>query len=467
MSKAIKCPKCGHVNRDDLPVCQRCGTPLPVQEEDEIMRQVVGASFDLKWALVGGIIVVVLQFGVIGIIWGIAGKRFLTGVPKASLLDTTIEAVDPDYGYMKNVEEVRISLKLDKDLRNTAEKVKAVYFGKRKAAPYLKVLLKKEQARCKGHCADGAKYEAENKACAEKGKAVKAFGNLVKQCNDCRVKCQGICKLEDLPKLPEKLRSVCLECPKKLVDARKAQTEYDTCAKRVDYLESQKNACKACDETIARIEKDLKHCKSDGTGCFFRIPFSRKADLALQIKNKPKKEKGESAKAFANRMKEWKKGIRRTKNDIGRLQKRTVLLYRPQGDKGGPVPVRVAFAGGYSVTRRDGFYYTDSPDARPPKTQKKHKDESPTAHLGFWIMLVISLVLYFLGGMFTGRLSPGITMKEPAVAGGLAGILYFIFLVVIGADFTVVIFSALIGVPLFAGAAYFGGWVGEKWQGTI
>ena len=467
MSKAIKCPKCGHANRGDLPICEKCGAPLPVADEEEIMRQAMGASFDLKWALIGGVIIVALQFAAIGVIWGIAGKRFLTGPPKASLLDTTIEGVDPSYGYMKNVEEVHIILKPDKDLRNTADKAKLVSFGKHKSAPYLKVLLEREKARCKVHCDDAAKYESEKKACDEKGREVKGFAQVLKQCGECRAKCQGDCKLEDLPKLPEKLRPVCLQCPKKVADARKAETDYDTCSKRVDYLGTQAKACKACDDTIARIHKELKHCRSDGTGCFYRTAFTQRAELAELRKNKPKREKGESDKDFKNRLKEWKKGVTRLEHDIGRREKRTVLVYRPKSDEAGSVPVSVAFSTGYKVTRNGGYYYTDNPDARPPMNQKKKKEDSPTSHLGFWIMLAISFVLYFVGGMFTGRLSPGITMKEPATAGIVAGLLYFAFLVLIGADFGVVIFSSLIGVPMFAGAAFVGGWAGEKWQGTI
>ena len=467
MSKAIKCPKCGHVNRGDLPVCERCGTPLPVADEQEIMRQAMGASFDVKWAVIGGVIIVLLQFASIGVIWGIAGKRFLTGPPRASLLDTTIEFVEPEYGFMKSQEDVKVVLKLDKDLRNTAQKVKSVMFGKYKAKPYLKVALGRLQAKCKTHCEEGSKFDAEKSECEKKEKLAASFKPILAQCVQCREQCKGDCKLEDLPKLPEKLRAVCLQCPQKTMDARKAQVEVEACQKKVDYLGAEKRACKICDDSLAQVNKDMKHCKADGTGCFCVTAFVQRKNLASLKKSKPKKEQGESDKEFATRVKDWEKSIKRLENDIARIERRTVHVFRPKAEKAGPVALKLVFSTGYTVSKERGFYFTESTDARPPKAKKKEKADTPTAHLGFWIMLIISLILYFVGGMFTGRLSPGITMKEPATAGIFAGILYFVFLILIGADFTVVIFSSLIGVPLFAGAAYVGGWVGEKWQGTI
>lgn len=76
---------------------------------------------------------------------------------------------------------------------------------------------------------------------------------------------------------------------------------------------------------------------------------------------------------------------------------------------------------------------------------------------------VMGLLSYFLGGVVVGRLSPGITIREPAIASVLA----------ILADLGVTIgtraaFPSLLGLVvalmLGLGLGYLGGKLGELWQ---
>lgn len=76
---------------------------------------------------------------------------------------------------------------------------------------------------------------------------------------------------------------------------------------------------------------------------------------------------------------------------------------------------------------------------------------------------IIGLLSYFLGGVIIGRLSPGITIPEPAVASVIA----------ILADLTVTVatrgyfpgaLGILLALTLGLGLGYLGGKVGEMWQ---
>lgn len=71
------------------------------------------------------------------------------------------------------------------------------------------------------------------------------------------------------------------------------------------------------------------------------------------------------------------------------------------------------------------------------------------------------LVIFFSGGLIVGRLSPGRTIQEPAVAGLLGVVVLFGLQLLAG---MINIFGLLIGTPFCFGMAYFGGWTGEAWQ---
>lgn len=81
--------------------------------------------------------------------------------------------------------------------------------------------------------------------------------------------------------------------------------------------------------------------------------------------------------------------------------------------------------------------------------------------LAFGIAAVVPLLIFFFSGLLVGRLSPGRTIQEPAVAAVLG------LLAVVGLQLfagMINIFGLLLGAPFSFAAAYFGGWVGEVWQ---
>lgn len=84
-----------------------------------------------------------------------------------------------------------------------------------------------------------------------------------------------------------------------------------------------------------------------------------------------------------------------------------------------------------------------------------------SALFAFALSGALSLVIYFLGGLVVGRLSPGRTIQEPAVAGVLGLVLLFFLQLSLG---MINLFGLLIGAPFCYAMAYFGGWAGERWQ---
>lgn len=73
----------------------------------------------------------------------------------------------------------------------------------------------------------------------------------------------------------------------------------------------------------------------------------------------------------------------------------------------------------------------------------------------------IALAIFFAGGLVVGRLSPGRTIQEPAVAAVL-GLLSIVGLqLLVG---MINIFGLFLGTPFAFAMAYLGGWAGEKWQ---
>jgi hypothetical protein len=89
----------------------------------------------------------------------------------------------------------------------------------------------------------------------------------------------------------------------------------------------------------------------------------------------------------------------------------------------------------------------------------------------FWVYLaLIAVGSYFVGGVFTGWLSPGETIKEPAGAAALAVVLNSIsdFLMQSGSEGFAMgqwIVGAAISVVLGFALGLAGGWLGERIQG--
>jgi hypothetical protein len=77
---------------------------------------------------------------------------------------------------------------------------------------------------------------------------------------------------------------------------------------------------------------------------------------------------------------------------------------------------------------------------------------------------ILAVVAYLVGGFLVGWLSPGETLKEPAVAGVIAAV------VINGVEYAIWpeefgVIAALFGVVVGFGTALAGAWVGEKVQG--
>jgi len=76
----------------------------------------------------------------------------------------------------------------------------------------------------------------------------------------------------------------------------------------------------------------------------------------------------------------------------------------------------------------------------------------------------VALLMYFIGGLFVGRLSRGHTVKEPAVAALVA--LVILFLLQLSQEMVNIV-GLIVGAPFCFGVAYLGGVLGEKWQDWV
>ncbi len=92
----------------------------------------------------------------------------------------------------------------------------------------------------------------------------------------------------------------------------------------------------------------------------------------------------------------------------------------------------------------------------------------------FFLLITIVAFSFFIGGILVGRMSAGVTLKEPAAAGAVAClVVFFVAKNYVWAGhqsirlFDVKVTYLVLMLPVCVGLAYVGGWVGEKWQGTI
>ncbi len=86
-------------------------------------------------------------------------------------------------------------------------------------------------------------------------------------------------------------------------------------------------------------------------------------------------------------------------------------------------------------------------------------DDEPV--VAFGTAVGVSLGIFFVGGLLVGRLSPGRTIQEPAVAGVFGLVMVVALQLLVG---MINIFGLLLGAPFSFAMSYLGGWVGEKWQ---
>ncbi|MBN2724911.1 MAG: hypothetical protein JXR95_12635 [Deltaproteobacteria bacterium] len=86
----------------------------------------------------------------------------------------------------------------------------------------------------------------------------------------------------------------------------------------------------------------------------------------------------------------------------------------------------------------------------------------------FWGLFILEMLAFFVGGLISSRLSPGITIKESLAA----GVFVMIFLVLrnvffFGSNGSYMVFLLLIMFPLYTAIATLGGYLGEMWQGVL
>lgn len=96
-----------------------------------------------------------------------------------------------------------------------------------------------------------------------------------------------------------------------------------------------------------------------------------------------------------------------------------------------------------------------------------------------FLLLTVVASSFFVGGIVVGRMSAGVTLKEPAAAGAVGCVIVFaVAKTAIKVEaahiaskavlvFDLQLTSIVLMLPVCVGLAYIGGWVGEKWQGTI
>jgi len=98
----------------------------------------------------------------------------------------------------------------------------------------------------------------------------------------------------------------------------------------------------------------------------------------------------------------------------------------------------------------------------------QEEDRMKMLSLAFWGLFLLEAFSFFLGGLVSARLSPGITIKESMTAGVLVVVLLIVRNVIFfGAGGSYMVFQLLIMMPTYVSMAAFGGYMGEKWQGLL
>jgi len=99
---------------------------------------------------------------------------------------------------------------------------------------------------------------------------------------------------------------------------------------------------------------------------------------------------------------------------------------------------------------------------------EKEDERMKMLSLAFWGLFFLEALAFFIGGLVSSRLSPGITIKESMTAGVLVVILLIVRNVLFfGAGGNYMVFQLLIMFPTYASMASLGGYMGEKWQGLL
>lgn len=468
---ARKCSSCGHTTKSEVPFCSNCGALFPVGDEQELMRQAIGASFDLKWVIIGALVALMLQLGLLGGLWSIWGKKILVGEKGRSLLEVNLDSISPGWGPNNGGTRVRLTVKPDNDGVNTAQTVMSVTFGGVKAERFHIMHLGFVKRDCVRKCANQVKalqvYQECMKPCEPE--ALKAEDKAVK---DCKKACDEVDKdaeLSDEKKKKAKVRLKCDACDTRHKNfLQREWTCNKVCLKKKKVADAEQHRCVLCKKAMPTFEARAQACRSNVTACWaFKSDQGRKAPPRMPARSAYK-----SDKDFKKAMKNHNQAVTDTKSDNKRAAERErkqlrtqVHVYTPvHPKKVGHVPVKIIFKSGEELIRHQGFFFVapKDKDKRPKIQKKKRVLHDPVRTGGFWILLFGSCVFYFLCGFIVGRVSPSIGMKEPLTAGLFAWLAFEVVLFVLGTAGTAQMFTVFIGAPAFIGAALIGAALGER-----
>lgn len=466
-----KCSACGETTRGDVPFCSNCGALFPVHNESELMRQAVGYSIDWKWVILGAIVALGLQMGLLAGLWGVWGNRILVGEKGRSLLEVNLNGVSPDWGPNTGGSKVVLTIKPDNRGENTATKVMAVYFAGQKAEPFHVQFLRKFRKECTVHCRKQAKAQNLYVTCMQ-GCDKKELKATEEKLEAAIKPCEALFdKKSEMKPDKYKVEFQRLRCPAatkafRAFTKRKERCE-EECPKRKKQVDAEEARCKSCRKMLPVYEKRATACKADVSKCWAfmdhlgRVPLPKPPNFASIAD--PKK-RAEAKKLYEKQLRDAK-ATNKVRAKRERKQIRTkVNAYTPKvPGKVGWSDVTLVFRSGERLVKKHGFYY-DKPDAskRTRVKRPKHKRHDPVRTPGFWLLLVLSCIFYLLGGYLIGRYSPSIGTREALVSGLTAWVVFEVVLVVVGAATSAHLFSLLVGLFGFVGCAMVGALLGQR-----
>ncbi len=468
---ARKCSSCGHTTKSEVPFCSNCGALFPIGDEQKLMREVIGASFDLKWVIVGALVILVLQVGLLGGLWSLWGKKILVGEKGRSLLDVNLDSISPSWGPNTGHTRVRLTIKPDNDGVNTAQTVVAVSFGGVKAERFHLLNLRVKKKVCAKNCANQIAamqvYQECMKPCDPA--ALKAEDVAVKKCKKA---CDDVDKDEKLDVAKKKKAKARLKCDACETRQRNfLQRDWTckrVCPKKKKNADAEAYRCTTCKKAMPIFEARAKACRANVTACWaYKDDLGRKAPPKMPSRSAFKTEAAfrKAMKAFHRNVKENKLENKRAAERERRQLRTIVNVYTPPlPKKVGHVPVKIIFKSGEELSRHQGFYFVAPKDGdkHPKITKTKKVLHDPVRTGGFWVLLGLSCLFYFLGGFTVGRVSPGIGMKEPLTTGLFAWLVFEGVLFALGAAGSAQMFTIFIGAPAFIGASLMGAALGEK-----
>jgi hypothetical protein len=350
----IQCPFCNHANTGSIPFCSECGRVLPMGDEAQVMAETIGSSFEMKWALVGMVVIFLLSSATIfGFKFVGMDLSFMETPESARLDDPGIASLSPEWVLAPEEEPVVVTI------------------------------------RTMGQEALTARFAVTVKVCGQVVPVVK----------------QAAAPLR---------------------------------AERIMPFGVPMNRIKIpAEDSIAFVPPA---CPKEGFH-----------DLEVKFENGRTLRKS-MALFFTEVTKPWFLFYTETGLDV--LEK---LLSNSQAS---PEQLVYAFKNGFRTPTEDAIKTIGS--------IQKEEERMKMLSLAFWGLFLLEAFSFFLGGLVSSRLSPGITIKESLTAGVLVVVLLIVRNVLFfGAGGNYMVFQLLIMFPTYASMAAFGGYMGEKWQGLL